>query len=61
MKIQYNSPVILTYALLSAMVLIMTYVFGEGFKSLFVLYGNFNVSSPMDYIRLFTYVENYEV
>jgi len=56
MKIQYNAPVILTYALLSAIVLILSYVFGEGFKSLFVLHGNFNTGSLLDYVRLFTYV-----
>lgn len=56
MKIQYNSPVVLTYALLCAIVLLLSSVFGDGFKSLFVLHGNFNTGSLIDYVRLFTYV-----
>jgi membrane associated rhomboid family serine protease len=56
MKIQYNSPVVLTYALLCAIVLLLSSLFGDGFKSLFVLHGNFDVGSMIDYVRLFTYV-----
>ena len=56
MKIQYNAPVILTYAILCAVSLLLSDVFGDGFKSLFILHGNFNTSSFLDYIRLFTYV-----
>lgn len=56
MKIQYNSPVILTYALSCAVVLVLASVFGESFKSMFVLHGNFNTSIFSDYLSLFTYV-----
>lgn len=56
MKLQYNSPVILTYALISAMVMFGTMVFGVGFQSLFVLNGNFRFGVPLDYFRLVSYV-----
>ena len=56
MKIHYNSPVILTYALISVSVLVLSSVLGMGFKSLFILNGNFQFGSPVDYFRLFSNV-----
>lgn len=56
MKIQYNSPVILTYALACAVVLVLSYVLGPGFKNLFVLGSSFNPTSILDYFRLFSYI-----
>lgn len=56
MKIEYNSPVILTYAIISTIALILSNLFGQQFQSLFVLHGRFDASSPIDYLRLFTYV-----
>lgn len=55
MKIKYNSPVILTYAILCTVVLIFSGLFGKGFQSFFVLYSNFNIGSVVDYFRLFSY------
>ena len=56
MKIQYNSPVILTYALTSSIVLILSYILGPGFKSLFVLGSTFSFTSLSDYISLVSYI-----
>ena len=55
MKIQYNSPVILTYAILCATVLLLSDILGEGFMSFFTLFGNFNPGSLLDYFRLLSY------
>lgn len=56
MKFQYNSPVILTYAILCASVMIGSTIFGRGFQGLFVLNGNFQAGNPLDYFRLVSYV-----
>jgi membrane associated rhomboid family serine protease len=53
-KVTYNSPVILTFTLLSFIVLLIdTYV--TDLTGLLALPGNFSWSSPGDYLRLFTY------
>lgn len=57
MKIKYNSPVILTYTIISIGVLVLASVLGQGFVYVFfsspVYFEPFN---PLFFIRLFSYV-----
>lgn len=55
-KINYNSPVILSFTLLSFISLIIGYL--TGFKSTEFLFMNYmsNFSDPLFYIRLFTHI-----
>jgi membrane associated rhomboid family serine protease len=57
MKIKYNSPVILTYALLCTVVLVLSLTFGKqsSFQHLFVLHNEFNFGNLVDYFTLFSY------
>ena len=56
MKVQYNSPVILTYAIACAVVLTLSYVLGPAIKNLFILRNSFNPINLLDYFRLVSYV-----
>jgi len=57
MRIRYNAPVILTFALASALVLLVDQVMGGRFiPTLFVLNPAFRVSSPVDWLRMVLYV-----
>ena len=57
MKLKYNSPVILTYALLCTAVLMLSFFVGRNssFYQLFVLHSHFDFGSLTDYISLFSY------
>ena len=57
MRLKYNSPVILTYALLCTVVLILSIFFGQNssFQHLFVLHNRFDSGSLVDYFTLFSY------
>ena len=46
MKLDYNSPVVLTFTLLSAVVLILEGVFGGVTASLFTFRSTFDFSAP---------------
>jgi len=56
--LRYNAPVVLTFALLCAVVLLIDQLTGGLFfiKTFFVLPAFFNSHSPLDWLRLFTYV-----
>jgi len=55
-KIQYNSPVVLTFALISLGALILNYLtLGVSNKLLFSVYRS-PLSNPLTYVRLFTHV-----
>lgn len=56
MKIQYNSPVILTFSLICTAVLILSSFLGDGFKLLFTVTPDMSVSTPSTYFRLFSHV-----
>ena len=59
MRIRYNAPVTLTFALSAALVLTIDLVTGAGLiPSLFMVPGKtgFSFSSPVDYLRLFTHI-----
>lgn len=56
MRIQYNSPVILTFSLICTVVLILSSLLGEGFQSLFVAFPSMPLDSPLTFVRLFTHV-----
>jgi len=57
MKLKYNSPVILTYALLCTVVLSLSSIFGKSsyFQHLFILHNQFSFGSITDYFTLFSY------
>src|SRR5208337_4618558 len=56
-RLRYNAPVVLTFALLSAVVLLIDQLTGGVFiKTFFVLPPVFNAHAPLDWLRLFTYV-----
>jgi len=59
MRIRYNAPVTLTFALAAALVLTIDLVTGAGLiPALFMVPGKtgFSFSSPVDYLRLFTHI-----
>jgi membrane associated rhomboid family serine protease len=57
LRIRYNSPVILTFALLCAIVLLIDQISGGAFiRAFFILPPTFNASSPLSWLKLFTYV-----
>jgi membrane associated rhomboid family serine protease len=53
MKIKYNSPVILTYTIISIAVLILT--FSNAVSGLFISPANLSFSDPLFYFRLISY------
>lgn len=59
MRIRYNAPITLTFALTASVVLLMDQITGAGLiPSLFVVPGRdtFSFSSGLDYIRIFTHI-----
>jgi len=55
-KIKYNSPVVITFSLISLISLILGYMTsGKSTYLLFSVY-RFNLTDPLGYIRMFTYV-----
>jgi membrane associated rhomboid family serine protease len=57
LHIRYNSPVVLTFALLCAVVLLIDQVSGGWLiRSFFTLQPDFNAGSFLSWLRLFTYV-----
>jgi membrane associated rhomboid family serine protease len=56
-RVRYNSPVILTFALLCAVVLLIDQISGGAFiRTFFTLTPTFNAGSLLSWMRLFTYV-----
>jgi membrane associated rhomboid family serine protease len=57
LRFAYNSPVVLSFAIIATVVLIIDQLSGGVFiRTYFVLYPDFNFSSPLSWMRLFTYV-----
>ena len=57
LRIRYNSPVVLTYALLCAVVLLIDQISGGAFiRAFFLLPPDFDSGSFLSWLRLFTYV-----
>lgn len=57
MKITYNAPVTLTFALASALILILDQITGSALtERFFSVGGTLNWSNPVEYLRLFTHV-----
>ena len=57
MKIRYNAPVTLTFALLSSAVLTLDQtLFPRLLETFFVVGPRMNPTAPLDYVRLFTHV-----
>jgi membrane associated rhomboid family serine protease len=57
MKLQYNSPVILSYSLIATIVLILNpFTGGLLIQQFFTVYPGIELSNPLWYLRLFTHV-----
>jgi membrane associated rhomboid family serine protease len=56
MKISYNSPVILTFALICTALLGLNYIFENLIGNYFTLVPQFQFDSVTSYLRLFTYI-----
>lgn len=56
LRIKYNAPVVLTFALLSGLVLAASCIFGDGFLSTFFVTYRGSLLDPLTYLRMFTYV-----
>ncbi len=56
MKLQYNSPVILTYALIALTVLVLDTFLAGNIMPLFTVYPVLDLANPLWYLRLFTHV-----
>ncbi len=57
LRIRYNSPVILSFAIAAAVVLLIDQISGGAFiRAFFTLYPDFSFASPLSWLRLFTYV-----
>jgi membrane associated rhomboid family serine protease len=56
MKLRYNSPVILTYALICTLVLVLQQYVGLDIMQYFTVYPNFDPSAPVSYLRMFTHI-----
>jgi len=57
LRIRYNSPVILTFAIVCAIVLLIDQISGGALiRTFFTLYPDFNAASPLSWLRMFTYV-----
>lgn len=55
-KIQYNSPVVLTFAAISLLALVLNYItLGASNRLLFMVYRS-SWANPLTYVRLFTHV-----
>lgn len=55
-KIEYNSPVTLTFSLISLIVLILYYLIGDGFLSFVAMTYKDSLLNPMMYVRLITHI-----
>lgn len=55
MKLQYNSPVVLTYAIICSIVMVGSNILGPSFHNLFILNGHFQIGNPIDYFKLLSY------
>ena len=55
MRIRYNAPVVLTFTLLSTVILIVDQIFGGFTEAFFVSYPAFG-GSALDFLRLFSHV-----
>jgi membrane associated rhomboid family serine protease len=57
LRVRYNSPVILTFALVAAVVLLIDQLTGGTFiRAFFTLPPTFTASAPLDWVRLVSYV-----
>ena len=56
MRITYNAPVTLTFAMISTLVLMIDLVTGAGLtETFFVVGGTMSLTNPVDYVRLVTH------
>ncbi|HVP19613.1 MAG TPA: rhomboid family intramembrane serine protease [Spirochaetia bacterium] len=57
LRFAYNSPVILSFAIIASVVLLIDQISGGVFiRTFFTLYPDFSFASPLSWLRLFTYV-----
>ncbi len=55
MRIRYNSPVILTFTLVSTGILFIDSIHGTFIKTFFVAYPQMSFSNPLTYLRIFSH------
>lgn len=55
-RVHYNSPVVLTFAIICAIVFILNYITNQAFIGLFSLSSSFVFSNIISYLTLFTYI-----
>lgn len=55
MRIRYNSPVILTFTLVSFGILFINSIHGTFIRNFFVAYPQMNFSNPLTYLRIFSH------
>ena len=55
MKIRYNSPVILTFTLVSTAILFIDSIHGTFIRNFFVAYPQMDFSNPLTYLRIFSH------
>lgn len=55
MKITFNSPLILIFAIVCMSVQVLSDIFGKGVTYFFMVGNQMNISSPLDYFRLVTH------
>ena len=60
MKLEYNSPLILTFTLVATAVMVIDTVFSGFTQSLFTFRGSFDFGAPLDYVRLFSYTAGHQ-
>ena len=56
LRIQYNSPVALTFALISFAALVLGWILGDGFMQKFFCVYRASLYDPLTYLRFFTHV-----
>ena len=55
MKIQYNSPVVLSYTIICSIILAVAPLTGMTLMSIFTVYPTMSPTNPLDYFRLFSH------
>ncbi len=56
MRVHYNAPVVLTYTIISCIVLLLNQLTGGVLNYFFSVGATMNIFNPLDYLKLFTHV-----
>lgn len=55
MRLQYNSPVVLTYTFICCVILFLSLITGGTLMNLFTVYPTMSLTNPVDYFLLFSH------